>query len=60
MRKVIALASIILLALASAAGYILLHGKILAGETLIADGQKRVEEEQIKLDVGKVKLEAGK
>jgi hypothetical protein len=60
MGKVIALLLIILLALASVAGYLFLHGKIIAGERRIADGQRQVEKEQVNLDEGKAKLEAGK
>ena len=60
MRKVLALLLIILLAIASVAGYLVLTEKIIAGEKQIAEGQKQVEEGQIKLDAGKAKLEAGK
>lgn len=60
MRKVLALLLIILLALASVAGYLFLHAEILGGEELIADGQKRFDTEQINLTEGTAKLEAGK
>ena len=60
MGKVIALLLMILLTLASVAGYLLLHGKITAGEKQIAGGQRLIEKEQITLDEGKAKLEAGK
>jgi hypothetical protein len=60
MRKAIALLILVLLTLVSAVGYIVVHGKILAGERLIADGQEQFDKEQINLDEGKAKLEAGK
>ena len=60
MRKVLALLLVILLALASVAGCLVLTEKIAVGEKQIADGQRQIEEEQLKLDEGKAKLEAGK
>jgi len=59
-RKVVALLLIILFAIASVAGYLVLTKKIIAGEKQIAEGQKQLEEGQIKLDEGKARLEAGK
>jgi len=60
MGKVLALLLIILLALASVAGYLFLTEKIVAGERQIADGQRQLEKEQPALEEGKAKLEAGK
>ena len=60
MGKVLALLLIILLALASVAGYLFLTEKITAGERQIADGQSQLEKEQPTLEEGKAKLEAGK
>jgi chromosome segregation ATPase len=60
MGKVFALLLIILLALASVAGYLFLNEQINAGEIQIADGQKQLEKAQPVLEAGKAKLEAGK
>ena len=60
MGKVLALLLIILLALASGAGYLFLTEKITAGERQIADGQRQLEQGQSALEEGKAKLEAGK
>ena len=60
MGKVLALLLIILLALASVAGYLFLTEKITAGERQIADGQRQLEKGQFALEEGKAKLEAGK
>ena len=46
MGKVLALLLIILLALASGAGYLFLTEKITAGERQIADGQRQLEQGQ--------------
>ena len=59
MGKVLALLLIILLALASVAGYLFLTEKITAGERQIADGQRQLEQGQFALEEGKTKLEAG-
>ena len=60
MRKVLALLLMVVLALASVAGYLVLTEKIIVGERRVADGQKQIEEEQLKLEAGKAKLDAGK
>jgi uncharacterized phage infection (PIP) family protein YhgE len=60
MGKVLALLLIILLALASVAGYLFLTEKITAGERQIAAGQRQLEKGQGALEEGKAKLEAGK
>jgi len=60
MRKLIALLLVILLALASVAGYVFLAGQIAAGEKQIAAGQRQLEKGRLALEEGKVKLEAGK
>jgi len=60
MGKVIALLLIILLALASVAGYLLLAEKIIVGERQIADGQRKLEKGQPALEKGKAMLEIGK
>ena len=60
MGKVLTLLLIILLALASVAGYLFLTEKITAGKRQIADGQRRLEKGQVKLEEGEAKLEAGK
>ena len=60
MRKVLALLLIILLAFASAAGFLFLHGKITEGERRIADGQRQMEKGTAELEDGKARLEAGK
>jgi uncharacterized membrane protein len=60
MGKVLALLLIIVLALASVAGYLFLTEQITAGEMLIADGQRQLEKGQPALEEGKAKLEAGK
>jgi len=56
MGKVLALVIIILLALASVAGYLFLTEKITAGERQIADGQRQLEKGQSMLEEGKAKL----
>ena len=60
MAKIIALLLIILLALASVAGYFFLAEQITAGEKQIAAGQRQLEKGRLALEEGKVKLEAGK
>jgi len=60
MGKVLVLLFVILLALASVAGYLFLTEKITVGERQIADGQRQLEKGQPKLEAGKAKLEAGK
>ena len=60
MGKVLALLLIIVLALASVAGYLFLTQQITAGEMQIADGQRQLEKGQPVLEEGKAKLEAGK
>src|SRR4030095_7015552 len=60
MGKVLALLLIILLALASGAGYLFLTAQVTAGERQIADGQRQLETGQGALEEGKAKLEAGK
>jgi len=60
MGKVLALLLIILLALASVAGYLFLTEQITTGERQIADGQRQLEKGQFTLEEGKAKLEAGK
>ena len=60
MGKVLALLLIILLALASGAGYLFLTEQITAGERQIAAGQRQLETGQGALEEGKAKLEAGK
>jgi hypothetical protein len=60
MGKVLALLLIIVLALASVAGYLFLTEMITAGERQIADGQRQLEKGQPTLEEGKAKLEAGK
>ncbi len=60
MGKVLALLLIIVLALASVAGYLFLTEQITAVERQIADGQRQFEKGQPALEEGKVKLEAGK
>ena len=60
MGKVLALLLIILLALASGAGYLFLTAQITAGERQIAAGQRQLETGQVALEEGKAKLEAGK
>jgi predicted flavoprotein YhiN len=53
---VLVLLLVVLLAIASVAGYLILTEKIVAGEKQIAEGQKQLEKGQIKLDEGKAKL----
>lgn len=60
MGKVLALLLIIILALASVAGYLFLTEQITVGEMQIADGQRQLEKGQPVLEEGKAKLEAGK
>jgi hypothetical protein len=60
MGKVLALLFMILLALASVAGYLFLTEIIIAGERQIADGQIRLEKGRPALEEGKAKLVAGK
>ena len=58
--KAIALLIVILWALASVAGFIVLTGLITDGERQIAEGQGKVDKGQTALAEGKVRLEAGK
>ncbi len=58
MGKVLALLLMILLALASVAGYLFLTEQITAGERQIAAGQRQLETGQGALEEGKAKLEA--
>jgi uncharacterized protein YneF (UPF0154 family) len=58
--KVLALLLIVLMALASVAGYLFLTEKIIARERQIDDGQKQLEKGQPVLEEGKAELEAGK
>ncbi len=60
MGKVLALLLIILLALASVAGYLFLAENIIVWERQIADGQRNLEKGQPALENGKAKLEIGK
>ena len=60
MRNVRALLLMLLLAHASAAGYLFLTGKILLAEKLIAAGQRQFDRERGNLEQGKIALEAGK
>ncbi len=60
MGKPIVLTIIILLALASVAGYLFLTEKITAGVRQIADGHRQLEKGHNALEEGKAKLEAGK
>jgi len=60
MGKVLTLLIIILLALVSAAGYLLLTGEIRSGEKQMAEGQRWLEQGQDTLEKGKVKLADGK
>jgi hypothetical protein len=60
MGKVLALGFMILLALASGTGCLLLTGAIRTGEEQMAEGQRQLDQGQVRLDEGKVKLAAGK
>jgi hypothetical protein len=60
MGRVLTLLIIVLLALVSVAGYLLLTGEIRSGEKQMADGQRRLEQGQDTLEEGKVKLAVGK
>ena len=60
MGKVLALLLVILLALASVAGYLLLNEKITAGERQVAGGKSSLKKGQHAIEEGKAKLEAGK
>jgi hypothetical protein len=60
MGKGLALLLVILLPLASGAGYLFLTEQITAGERQIAEGQRQLEEGRLALEEGKAKLEAGK
>lgn len=60
MGKVRTLLIVILLALASATGYLILTEKITTGERRIAESEIKLEKGQHKLEDGKAKLEAGK
>ena len=60
MGKMLALLLIIVLALASLAGYLFLTEQITAAEMQIADGQRQLEKGQPVFEEGKAKLEAGK
>jgi len=58
--KILTLLVIILLAFASAGGYLFLDREISAGERKIAEGQIELEKGRAALKEGKAKLEAGK
>jgi len=60
MGQLLALLLLVLLALASAAGYLFVTEKIAAGERQIADGQRQLEEGQPAFDEGKARLKDGK
>jgi len=60
MGKVLPLLIMILLTIASAAGYLVLDKIISAGEIRIAEGQRQLEEGQSSMEEGKVALLAGK
>lgn len=60
MKKKIALLVILVWALASVAGYLVLTAKITAGERQIVKGQGTYDKGQTELAEGKIKLEAGK
>ncbi len=60
MVKVLALLFIIILAVASLAGYLYLDSKITSGKEQIATGQIQLEKGQATLEEGKARLEAGK
>lgn len=60
MIKVIALLFIILLAIASLVGYLLLNEQINAGERIIAEGQNSIEKERPSFEEGKAELADGK
>jgi hypothetical protein len=60
MGKMLTLLLLMLLALASVAGSLVLTEKITAGERQIAEGQRQLKKGQVALEEGKAKLEAGK
>jgi len=60
MGKVLALLFMILLAIASVAGYLVLTEIVIAGEKQLASGQKRLEKGQPALEEGQAKLAGGK
>lgn len=60
MIRTLAFLSLILLALASAVGYLFLNRKIAAGERYIAEGQNLIVREGPSLAAGKVELATGK
>lgn len=60
MIRSLAFISLILLALASASGYIFLTREIAAGEQLIAEGKNFIARESPSLEAGKVELSTGK
>lgn len=60
MGKVAALVFIVLLALTSVGGFLLLSKKIAAGERRIAAGGERIDRGQTRLEAGKVKLAGGR
>ena len=60
MGKVLALLFMILLAIASVAGYLVLTEIVIAGEKQLASGQKRLEKGQPALKEGQAKLAGGK
>jgi len=60
MGKLISLLLIILLSLASMAGYLYLNEVIIAGDKQIEAGQILLKQGRLELDAGKIKLEAGK
>lgn len=60
MGKVLLLLLIILLTLASGAGYLFIAEAIIAGEIVIIDGQRQLEKGRPVLEAGKHELETGK
>jgi len=60
MGKVLTLLAIVLLALASAAGWLLLTGAIRSGEEQMIAGQKRLEQGLDTLEEGRVELAEGR
>lgn len=60
MIRTLAFLSLILLALASAVGYLFLNRKIADGERYIAEGQNFITQESPSLATGKVELATGK
>lgn len=60
MIRTLAFLSLILLALASASGYLYLSREIAAGERYITEGQNLISRESPSLEAGKVELATGK